>query len=296
MQRKKGKHLVSIIICLALIAASLKIGSMTGLLGSYKQLFSAKFDLECIIPLMIMICLVIAVEKLFILFISSLENGHQRMSTIVAILSSLARYTAAIIMLCWGLAILGVDVSTITASVGIVALIVGFGAESLIQDVITGIFMLFENQYDVGDIVEVSGFRGTVTDIGIRTTCITDAGGNVKIINNSDMKDILNRSNKVSIAVSDIEIPYETDLEALEEKFSEITQGIYDRHPDVFKQPPVYKGVQTLGPSGIALRFIVEVEERNIYNAQRELNRELLLTFKKAGVEVPFPQLDIHQK
>ena len=110
------------------------------------------------------------------------------------------------------------------------------------------------------------------------------------------MKDILNPSNKVSIAVSDIEIPYETDLEALEEKFSEITQGIYDRHPDVFKQPPVYKGVETLGPSGIALRFIVEVEERNIYNAQRELNRELLLTFKKAGVEVPFPQLDIHQK
>lgn len=296
MKVKKGKHLVSIIICLALIAASLKIGEMTNLIGTYKKLFSTNFDLECIIPLMIMICLVIAVEKLFILSISSLENGHQRMSTIVAILSSLARYTAAIIIICWGLAILGVDVSTIATSVGIVALIVGFGAESLIQDVITGIFMLFENQYDVGDIVEVNGFRGTVTDIGIRTTCITDAGGNVKIINNSDMKDILNRSNNASIAVSDIDISYETDLEALEQKLPEITNGIYNRHPDVFKQPPVYKGVQALGASGITLRFIVEVEESNIFNAQRVLNRELLLTFKHAGSEVPYPQLDIHQK
>ena len=67
------------------------------------------------------------------------------------------------------------------ASVGVVALVVGFGAESLIEDMITGLFMLFENQYNVGDIVEVDGFRGTVTSIGIRTTCITDPGDNVKI-------------------------------------------------------------------------------------------------------------------
>ena len=76
------------------------------------------------------------------------------------------------------------NVSTILASVGLLALIVGFGAESLITDVITGVFMLFENQYNVGDIIEVSGFRGTVSSIGIRTISITDSSGNIKIINN----------------------------------------------------------------------------------------------------------------
>lgn len=91
-------------------------------------------------------------------------------------------------ILCAGLTILGVNMTTIIASVGVLALIVGFSAESLIADVVTGTFMLLENQYNVGDIVEVNGFRGTVTSIGIRTTCITDTGDNVKIINNSEMK------------------------------------------------------------------------------------------------------------
>lgn len=91
-------------------------------------------------------------------------------------------------MICFGLTILGVNITTIIASIGILALIVGFSAESLIADIVTGTFMLLENQYNVGDIVEVNGFRGVVTSIGIRTTCITDSGDNVKIINNSEMK------------------------------------------------------------------------------------------------------------
>lgn len=76
----------------------------------------------------------------------------------------------------------------VVASVGVLALIVGFSAESLIADMVTGLFMLFENQYNVGDIVEVGGFRGTVTCIGLRTTCITDSSDNIKIVNNSDMQ------------------------------------------------------------------------------------------------------------
>ena len=132
---------------------------------------------------------------------------------------------AAIVILCWGLSILGVDLSTIVTAVGILALVVGFGAESLIADVVTGTFMLFENQYNVGDIVEVNGFRGTVQEIGIRTTSIMDAGGNVKIINNSDMKNILNRSDNASLAVSNIDVPYETDLEALEAKLPALMEG-----------------------------------------------------------------------
>ena len=199
-------------------------------------------------------------------------------------------------ILCWGLSILGVNVSTILASVGVVALIVGFGAESLIEDVITGFFMLFENQYNVGDIVEVGGFRGTVSDIGIRTTCITDLGGNVKIINNSNMKDILNRSNNASRSLADIQVPYETDLPAFEEKLPGILESIYEDHKDVMRALPIYLGVQELGASGITLRFVVEVDESNIYSVQRILNHDLLVKFREAGVEVPFTQIDLHQK
>ena len=186
--------------------------------------------------------------------------------------------------------------TTIIASVGVLALIVGFSAESLIADVVTGTFMLLENQYNVGDIVEVNGFRGTVTSIGIRTTCITDTGDNVKIINNSEMKNILNRSDNYSKAVCDISIPYETDLEKLESELPKLLESIYKAHEDTMKKVPVYVGVQSLQDSGVLLRFVVEVSEKNIYSGMRILNHDLLLGFRKLGVECPFPQLDVHNK
>ncbi|MBR3437058.1 MAG: mechanosensitive ion channel family protein, partial [Lachnospiraceae bacterium] len=134
------------------------------------------------------------------------------------------------------------------------------------------------------------------TEIGIRTTCIEDPGGNIKIVNNSAMTNLLNRSDKHSRAVSSIGIPYGTDLEALEKKFPEMLSGIHARHEDVMLADPVYLGVDELGESAVVLKFVVEVEDKNIYAAARQLNRELFLEFRKAGVEVPFPQVDVHQK
>ena len=159
-----------------------------------------------------------------------------------------------------------------------------------------GTFMLLENQYNVGDIVEVNGFRGVVTSIGIRTTCITDSGDNVKIINNSEMKNILNRSDNFSKAVCDIAIPYETDLEKFEAKLPALLEEIFNRHKDIFKDVPVYLGVQALEESDILLRFVAPVTEKNVFSANRILNHDLLLGFRKNGVECPFPQLDVHSK
>ena len=219
-----------------------------------------------------------------------------RARTILSLLNSLLRYAAALLILCWGLSILGVDVSVIVASVGVVALVVGFGVESLIADVVTGTFILFENQYNVGDIVEVGGFRGTVKDIGIRTTAIEDAGGNVKIINNSEMKNILNRSDHASRAVCDIDIPYETDLEALEERIPALLEEIYRQNAGILKSVPSYLGVEKLGASSVVLRFVAEVAEKDLFSAGRVLNRSLWLGLRRLGVECPFQQLDVHTK
>jgi len=249
-----------------------------------------------IIDALAMAMLVMFCANLLIFILSLFKPKAHRGRTLVTLLSSLTRYVAALVILCWGLSIFGVDVTTIVASVGVVALIVGFGAESLIADVVTGIFMLFENQYNVGDIVEVNGFRGTVKEIGIRTTQIIDTGKNVKIINNSDMKNILNRSDNASIAVSSIDVAYSTDLEELEKKLPKLMAEIYQAHTDIMLSEPKYLGVQELGASGVTLKFMVEVTEENIFSAPRVLNRDLLIGFKKLGVEIPFPQLDVHNR
>lgn len=297
MKEKKGKQLIGLLVCLVIGGAALFYGERCGIFTDFGSVLgNIRFSEEVFLRLVVMVFLVLAVEKALILILGLFKQKSHRSATVITITQSLLRYAAAIVILCWGLSIIGVNVSTILASVGIVALIVGFGAESLIADVITGFFMLFENQYNVGDIVEVGGFRGTVSDIGIRTTSITDPGGNVKIINNSNMKDILNRSDHASRSLSDIQVPYETDLPAFEEKLPDMLKGIYEAHKDVMRSEPVYLGVQELGASGVTLRFVVEVDESDIYKVQRILNRDLLVSFREAGVEVPFPQLDLHQK
>ncbi len=247
-----------------------------------------------IVRVIAMAALVLFCAWLIALILGSIKPSSHRSRTVLTLLASLVRYVAAIVILCWGLSIFGVDVNMIVASVGIVALVIGFGAESLIADMVTGFFMLFENQYNVGDIVEVNGFRGTVKEIGIRTTSIMDTGKNIKIVNNSDMKNILNRSDNASIAAASIDIPYQTDLEKLEEQIPGLMKEIFERHRDLLLSEPRYLGVQTLGESGITLKFIAEIEEDNIFSVPRVLNHDLLLGFRKLGVECPFPQLDVH--
>ena len=249
-----------------------------------------------VIQVLAMAALVLFAASLLRLMLNLVKPKERKAMTMISILSSLLRYVAALVILCWGLSILGVNVNAIVASVGIVALIVGFGAESLVADVVTGIFLIFENQYNVGDIVEVNGFRGTVKEIGIRTTSIVDAGDNIKIINNSEMKNILNRSDNISRAVSDIAIPYETDLEALEAKLPGLLEDIRQKRSDVMLAVPRYLGVQQLAESSVILRFVVEVAEKDIYTGARLLNRDLWLGFRQLGVECPFPQVDVHSK
>ena len=249
-----------------------------------------------VIQVLAMAALVLFAAQLLRVLLNLIQPKERKGKTLISLLSSLLHYVAAIVILCWGLSILGVNVNAIVASVGIVALIVGFGAESLVADVVTGIFLLFENQYNVGDIVEVNGFRGTVKEIGIRTTSIVDTGDNIKIINNSEMKNILNRSDNISRAVSDIAIPYDTDLEALEAKLPKLMEDIYEARKDVMETAPRYLGVQQLADSSVILRFVVDVAEKDIYTGARILNRDLWLGFRKLGEECPFPQVDVHSK
>lgn len=216
--------------------------------------------------------------------LSRINLKRGRLKTIITVLESTVQYMAAIVGLIWILRILEVNVATIFASVGIVALVVGFSAESLIADVITGIFMMFENQFNVGDVVEIDGYRGTVDQIGIRTICIRDSGDNVKIVNNSNIKNIINLSSDHSKAVCDIGISYEDNLVSVEGVLENILEGVYEGNRDIFLKKPEYAGVQELAPSMILLRVVAEVEEENIFIGRRIMNRELLLGLAEAGV------------
>ncbi|MBR6897943.1 MAG: mechanosensitive ion channel [Lachnospiraceae bacterium] len=291
--KKLTGRVITLIGCLAVAGIALLAGILSGAIDFSEV--EIHFNAGALLRTIVMAASVIAVVEVLSLLLAIPKPESHRMRSVLSILTSLLKYVAFIVILCWGLSIFGVNVSTIVASVGIIALVVGFSAESLIADVVTGAFMLFENQYNVGDIVEVNGFRGTVINIGIRTTSLADPGDNVKIVNNSDMRNILNRSDRVSRSISEIAIPYATDLEKLEEEIPVLMDKIYEKRKGVFKAAPVYMGVQELAESSVILKFIVNVDERDIYAGARLLNRDLLLGFRSLGVECPFPQIDVHQ-
>ena len=264
-------------------------GDVTKISDTFQFNWATIFQVIAIILMMIVLTTVIS----FIL--DHVHPKSPKAKSAVTLFRSAIKYITFIVGFFWCLGALGVNLSTIFASVGIVALIIGFGAQSLVEDLVTGIFLVFEDQFNVGDIIEVAGFRGTVESIGIRTTAIKDVGNNVKIINNSDLRNILNRSTADSFAVTTVSVSYSTDLEKAEKVIAELLPEIQEKYPDIFVAVPKYSGVQELADSGVILKFVAEVREQNVFSAPRILNRELKIGFDKAGIEIPFNQIVVHQ-
>ena len=221
------------------------------------------------------------------------KSGRQE--TLRRMFMNALRYAMVIVGIIWGLMIFGVDTGAIFASVGIVTLVVSLSAESLFADMFTGIFILVEDQYHVGDIISIDGFRGRVVSLGIRTTRIEDDGGNVKIINNADIRNVMNLSNKVSFSICDISMSYGESIERAEAVIAEAMPKIQAKYPDIFEHGLQYAGVQSLSASSVDLRVLARVSEANIYKGRRLLNREMKIAFDEAGIEIPFPQLVVHK-
>ncbi len=230
------------------------------------------------------------------LLFDNIKFKKSRSLTVAGLVRSVIKYACVLVAIVWSLGILGVNIAGIFASLGIITLIIGFGAQSLIEDMVTGIFIIFEGNYNIDDVIILDDFRGTVKKIGIRTTTIEDTGGNLKIVNNSDIRNIQNRSKNLSLAICDMDTPYEMDIRDVEKAILPELEGIYERNKDILKSVPRYMGVQELGDSSVVIRISALVNERNYFVAQRVLNREMKIIFDEKGIEIPFNQLEVHTK
>ena len=269
------------------------MSSMFGNVGQISSVISLNW--VAIFKLVVMVLLLQVIRIVSLACLNSMKPKTGRGKTILNLVLSTFNYLVVIVGIFWALSILGIDLATLFASLGILALVVGFGAESLIADMVTGLFMIFENEYNVGDIIELGGYRGTVTEIGIRTTCVTDGGGNVKIINNSDMRNIVNLSNKASCAVCDFPIPYEVKIANAEAALDKVLTAVQEKYPEIFTEKPKYSGVQLLDASAVILRVTADVSESDRFKAARLLNRELKEGMEALGIGCPYNQIVVHK-
>lgn len=212
----------------------------------------------------------------------------------VDILCSLIKYVAVLVLIFFILSSFGVDATAILAGIGIVGLIVGLGAQPLITDIIAGLFIVFENVFEVGDIIVVDGFRGTVREIGIRTTQIEDAGGNIKVINNSDLRTLINMTENLSLACCEMSIEYGESLERVEAILNDNLENIKENIPAIV-EGPYYKGVSELSDSAVVLKFVAKCEEGAKYQVERDMNRQFKLLFDANDINIPFTQVVVNE-
>ena len=160
MKDKRKNNIKKIIFPLILLIAVTLLAKSTGLLNGFDGMIIV--NLEKLLEIIIAVAFIMVLGNVALMLLGIYRKKSGRVGTMATLISSIVKYAMILIIFCWVLSIIGVDVSTIFASIGVIALIIGFGAESLVADLVTGIFILFENEYNVGDIIEVDQFRGTL--------------------------------------------------------------------------------------------------------------------------------------
>lgn len=299
------KRIIGIVIALVLIVFL----AYPGILGTFgvnltedimeSMPFAPKGDgtgitLNQLLVLVLMLLIVYVVSSALKGIVKLVAKKNKRTETVSELVLSIISYATVFVVIVWGLSILGVNVGAIFASLGIVGLVVGFGAQSLIEDIITGMFIIFEGQYSIGDIIVLDDFRGTVRRIGVRTTTIEDAGGNLKVVNNSDIRNFQNRSKNPSVALILVDVSYDSDLRVVEKVLNEAFPKMFEERKNLYLNAPVLYGVEDLGASGVQLKLAVDCEEEKIFAAQRALRRDVKLLFDEKGIEIPFTQIVLH--
>lgn len=245
---------------------------------------------QCIVKIVIIyaICKIVR----FILAIQSKKSAKKK--TVITLFDGLIKYGCAIAIIILVLQACGVDTSALLASVGVLTLIVGLGAQSLIADIIAGMFVIFEDEYEVGEIISVDDFRGTVIEIGIRSTKILDAAGNIKIINNSNISDIVNLSRELSLASVECEFPYDVPIEYVEKLFNENLAHMKETIPGIV-EGPFYKGVTSYYDSNIAVKLVAKCKEEDKYQIQRDLLREYRKILVEHNIDLSYTQIVVNQ-
>lgn len=208
-----------------------------------------------------------------------------RGETVCRLLSSFAKYASVIAMLYYCLALVGVDTKTLLASAGILTLVVGLGARTLVSDILAGLFIIFEGEFRVGDIVTIGDCRGTVLEIGIRTTKIENGSKDIKVISNSNVSGVVNMTKNHSFAICDIGIEYGESLENVEQMLKKELSGIKQHLPSI-QVGPEYNGVMEIGGTSVTIRISAQCAEKDRIQLGRDLKREMKLLFDKHGIKL----------
>ena len=257
------------------------------------ELFKNKW-IQCVIVLIIAFVL----TKIIGFFIKRAlrRNVSSRSETLIRVIGKLAAFFVYMlaVMQCFQIAFNVLPASLIAAT-GVVSVALGFGAQSLVKDIISGFFLLFENQIAVGDLVTIGGFTGTITELTLRSTVIKNYLGDVFIIPNGSIDTVINHSKSERTVMVDVDVSYNSDIDFVTDVMNAAAEKAY-RELDAVTQLPQVLGVTRLGESGVRIRLSVNCETGEQFAVEREMLRRIKDAFDENNIDIPYPHIVIADK
>lgn len=223
-------------------------------------------------------------------YIKKEQNKRKRAVTLANVISNLIKYILIIISIIVVLSVWGVNVTSILVGAGIVTLAVTFGAQKFIADILSGISLVFENYFDIDDVIEVHGFKGRVFEIGLKSTKIINWRNEIKIISNSEIVNITNFSRAPSVGVVEIKVAYTENIEKVMTLLDEKLVIIKEQFPQIVEGPNVI-GVVSLVDNGYMVRVTVKTTSEQHYAVERGIRKYVKELFEDEKVEIPLPKV-----
>ncbi len=226
------------------------------------------------------------------------DDARQRAKTLAAVFTTTGLVVIAAVTVMMVVQELGISLGPVLATAGIAGLAVGFGAQTLVKDMISGFFILLEDQYSLGDAIETAGVSGVVEKVNLRTTILRDVHGTVHIVPNGDIRVVSNKTKEWSRAVLEIGVGYGEDpdrvITVLEEIGAEMrADSVYGA---LLLETPTVPGVEAFTDSAVVIRMMARTLPLKQWDVARELRRRIKHRFDAEGIEIPFPQRTIWHK
>ncbi|MBF8982302.1 mechanosensitive ion channel family protein [Lutibacter sp. B2] len=214
---------------------------------------------------------------------------ENRLKTIKGIIKSVLKYTIYFIGFTPILEVFGISISSIIAAAGIGGIAIGFGAQSLVKDVITGFFILFENQFRIGDHIVVGDKSGIVEEMTLRVTTLKDFNGDIHIVPNGTIQRVTNKCRSVMRAKVDIGVAYEENIDHVINVLNELCLEIAKENSDIMEGPSVL-GITNFGESDVVISITAKTVPMQQWAVEREIRKKIKQTFDQKGIEIPYPR------
>ena len=220
---------------------------------------------------------------------------HNKQVTLMNFFINVARVICLIIAAVIILGIYGVETSAIITSLGAVTVVLGLAFQDMLKDFIAGISFIFENSYNVGDWVTINGFKGEVVSLGMKTTRVKAYEGQILIINNGSITEVINHNAANSLAIVDVRISYESNTEKVEQILTDLCTRLKTELENL-KGDVQLLGIEELDESALVFRITAEVEAGEQFGIQREIRKQVKLELEKNKIKIPYNQLVIHNE